>query len=100
MKKAILLILVFYFLILLQTGFAPHFRVFGLVPNLVLGAVVLLNLFEKQEEKFGLLAAVLGGFLMDIFSAHFFGFYAGSYLVIAVFLKYFVRQYVKLPAFR
>lgn len=98
MKKGIIISVIFYILILLQVSFAPHFRFFGLVPNLILISVILFNLLEKPENKFGLMAAFLGGFLMDVYSSHIFGIYAAAYLAIAVFIKYFLRQYVKLPS--
>lgn len=73
MRKILLLIIFFYILVLLQTSFLVYFPIFGIVPNLVLIAVILINLFEKQQENLGVLSAFIGGFFLDVFSSGFIG---------------------------
>ncbi len=96
MKKIFILIIFFYILTLLQVSFFPHFSVWYLL-NFVLISVLLINFFESQEKKLGLLAAFLGGFFLDIFSQFFLGFWVIILLITAVFIKLVLRKYVRLP---
>ncbi|MFC1789854.1 rod shape-determining protein MreD [Patescibacteria group bacterium] len=97
LKKSILLSLICYILVLLQTGFMPHFSFFGLTLNLILIIVILINFLEKPENKSGLMTAFFGGIFLDVFSTNFIGFYVVICLIIALFLKYVLRQYIKIP---
>ncbi len=92
-KNFILLIIIFYFLTLFQASFFIHL-------NLVLGVVILINLFEKPEDKVGLLAAFLGGIFLDIFSISndlFFGFYTLISIIISLFIKLTLKRHVRIP---
>ncbi|MBM3257988.1 MAG: hypothetical protein FJZ05_02130 [Candidatus Nealsonbacteria bacterium] len=99
-KKIIFFIIFFYFLIIIQTSFLVHFSIFGLVPNLVLLSVIFINLFFLGQES-ALISAVIGGLCLDIFSlSGFLGFF-GSYTLLLtgfyLFLKLFLKQYVRIP---
>jgi len=96
MKKLFLLIIFFYIATLLQTSFLPHFSI-GYLLNLVLISVVLINLFEDQGGKLGLLSAFFGGFFLDIFSQFFLGFWVIILLTTAIFIKLVLRKYVRFP---
>jgi rod shape-determining protein MreD len=96
-KKILISIIVFYFLVLIQTSFWVHFNILGIVPNLVLISVILWNLFEKSKNYFGLYAALIGGLFLDIFSNRFIGFYILISLALAVFLKLVFKRYVRIP---
>lgn len=98
MKNIFILIIFFYIATLFQTSFFPHFSL-GYLFNLVLISIILINLFEGQEGKLGLLAAFLGGFFLDIFSQIFLGFWVIILLITAVFIKLILRKYVRLPTF-
>jgi len=83
---------------LLQTSFFPHFPM-GHLSNFVLVLVIVINLFEAQEGKLGLLGAFFGGFFLDIFSENFLGFWVIILLTTAVFIKFVLRKYVRFPTF-
>ena len=98
MKKILVLILFFYFLILVQTSFLVHFDVFlgkfrESVPILI--AVVLINLFESEAKFLGIFSALIGGLFLDIFSENFFGFYIMTALGISLFIKFVLKKYVQ-----
>jgi len=96
-KKILISIIVFYFLVLIQTSFLVHFNILGIVPNLVLISVVLWNLFEKSKNYFGLYVALIGGFFLDIFSNYFIGFYILILFTLVIFLKLVFKKYVRVP---
>ena len=72
-------------------SFFIHF--FKFIPNLVLIAIILLNFLEDPKDKFGILAAILGGFFLDIFSEKFFGFYVLIAILTSLFIKLFLKKY-------
>lgn len=89
-KSILILIFVCYFLVLLQTTF--------LVPNLILILVILWNFIEKSKNYFGIYSALISGFFLDIFSSRPIGFYILILLVSAIFIKFFIKKYVRIPA--
>jgi rod shape-determining protein MreD len=97
MKKFLFLFLSLYFLCLLQTSFLVHFSIKGIVLNLVLIAVVLINIFENPREITGIFLAGFGGLFLDIFSERFFGFWIIVLLLTAVLLKFILKEYVRFP---
>ena len=96
MKKVLILIFGFFLLALLQTSFLVFFSFKGMVLNLILISVVLINIFESQKNKFGILAAFFGGFLLDIYSGTYFGLNVFFLLIISIFIKQFVKKYFQL----
>jgi rod shape-determining protein MreD len=93
LKKFVFLILFFYFLILLQISFLSRFFIF--LPNLVLVAIILINFFEEQKSNFGIFAALIGGFFLDIFSEQFFGYYFLISFSFAFFIKFVLKNYIQ-----
>lgn len=96
-KKLLIFTLFFYFLVLLQTSFFVHFRIWGIVPNFVFIAVILLNLFEKPKDYAGLLIALVAGLFLDIFSQGMIGFYALILFSLSFFIKIILKRYVWAP---
>lgn len=94
MGKIFFLSLLLYFLILIQTGFLPQIGVPGYVSNIVLIFVIILNFLEENQKKNGLAAAFIGGFLLDVFSGNFFGFWILISLASAFFIKYFFKKHL------
>jgi len=88
-KKILISIIVFYFLVLAQTSF--------ILPNLTLILVGLWNLFERPKNYAGIYTASIAGFFLDVFSSRPFGFYILISLALTIFLKFFIRKYVKIP---
>jgi len=95
-KKIIFSLIILYFLALIQTSFLVHFRIMGIVPNLVLFLIVIWNFLEKREDYFGLINAFLGGLFLDIFSGRFIGFNILILLFLAIFLKLVFKKYVQI----
>lgn len=94
-RNVILVILVLYILVLLQTSFLVPFNIFGIIPNFIIIAVILINFFEKPEEKIGIVAGFFGGIFLDIFSGNFLGFYTLILSAVAFFVKYIIRSYLR-----
>jgi rod shape-determining protein MreD len=95
MRNIVFLILGFYFLTLFESSFLPHFSFWHLL-NLVLIAVVLINLFEARKGKIGLFSAFFGGFFLDIFSENFIGFWILILSGIAIFIKLVFKKNVRI----
>ena len=95
--KFILIFFLIYFLALLQSGFLAHFRLFGLVPNLILILIIIVNFWEEKKKSLGIFSAFLGGLFIDVFSGRPFGFDILIYLAIALFVKMILKNYVRIP---
>ena len=96
--KILILLPAVYFLTLLQTSFLVFFDFRGYVLNLVLVSVLLLNLFENSRSDSGLILAIFGGFLLDIFSSglfgfDFIGFWTIALFIFSLFIKYFLKKW-------
>ncbi len=97
LKKILVSVILYYIFILLQTSFLVHFSFFGLVLNLILISVIIWNILEKSETLFGLSNAVIGGFFLDVFSSRMFGFHILILLALAIFIKFVLKKYVRIP---
>ena len=101
-KKILILIPFFYILTLFQTSFLTHFNIFlgggflGWALNLILIAVILITVFDPNT-KIGVGAAFIGGFFLDIFSENFIGFHILILVILAFFIKFILRKYVRIP---
>lgn len=96
-RNFLIIILFFYILILFQISFLIHFNVGGIIPNLIVIGVIFWNLFESPQKKFGILSAIVGGFFLDIFSQRPIGFHIAFLMVLAIFLKFIFKKYVRIP---
>jgi len=101
-KKTIISVVIFFFLAVLQTSFFAHFSFWGTVLNLVIIAVLLVNLLEEKKNKLGLICAFSGGFFLDVLSLSngIFGFYVLVCLFIAFFIKFILKRYVQIPTIK
>jgi rod shape-determining protein MreD len=95
MRKVLIFSLFFYILALAQTSFLFHFNLFGIVPNLILISVVLVNFLEKKEKNAGLIIAIAGGFFLDIFSFLSLGMSITLLLLVALFIKKIIKSLVE-----
>ena len=98
-KKILVFIIIFYFLALVQTSFLVHFKVWNMVPNLIFFLIVVWNVFEKADNRFGLYQAIIGGFFLDVFSDKFIGFNILILVISVILIKLFFRRYVRIPFF-
>ena len=96
-KKCILFILLFYFATLAETSFLVHFNLFGKTLNLVMIIVIIWNLLENQKHYSGIHGAIIGGLFLDIFSSRLIGFNILILLLIALFIKFILKKYVRVP---
>jgi len=90
--KLFILILAFYLLLAIQTALLFYFP-------LILISVLLINFFEKPQDFTGVLAALFGGFFLDIFSSGIIGIQALSFAALALFIKVILRRYVRGPVY-
>ena len=97
MTKVILLVLIFYILAMIQASFLVHFQIFGMVLNVSLLLVVLINIFENPQKYLGLWSALISGFFLDIFSTRLFGFWILIFFLAAIFVKLIFRKHVRIP---
>ena len=72
--KLLFIIILFYFLVLLQATFLVHFNIFGITFNLVLVLTIIWNIFEESKNPFGVFLAGINGLFLDIFSSGLIGF--------------------------
>lgn len=96
-RHVVFFVLLFYALVLLQASFLVNFTAWGYVPNLILIAVLLLNIFNS-DIKLGVETALIGGFFLDIFSSNFFGFWVLILLAAALFIQLILKRYVQIPS--
>ncbi len=97
LKALIFIILLFYIFALLQTSFLVYLNIFGIIPNLILISVILINLFQKKENYSGIIYAAVGGFFLDVFSSHLIIFEILIMVLVAIFIKLIVKSYVRIP---
>ncbi|OHA64587.1 MAG: rod shape-determining protein MreD [Candidatus Wildermuthbacteria bacterium RIFCSPLOWO2_02_FULL_47_9c] len=97
MKQAIVLFLVFYVFALLQMSFFVHLFPNGLVPNLIILSVVLLSIFERRGSYASFVAALFGGFLLDVFSGGVIGLWALGLGFASLLIKLILEDYVRFP---
>lgn len=91
----ITLILISYLLVLFQTSFLSHFNIHGYEPNLILTAVILLSILERQKNFYSFWLASWGGFFLDIFSNDFIGFHIIILFLTSFFIKIILKKYVR-----
>ncbi len=89
-KKIFIFGVILYFLNLLEKSYFIHF--FPYLPSLILVIVFLVNLLEEREKHFGIFLALIGGFILDLFSFFFFGFFIISSLALAFFIKIVIKR--------
>jgi hypothetical protein len=102
-KRIIFFAVILYVLTLFQTSFLVHFGISGFLPNVVLIAVIFVNLFSSSPKD-KIISALVGGFYLDVFSLNnaggFFGFYFLVMLGLFLFLKIISEKYVRIPVIK
>lgn len=88
---------------ILQTSFLPHFSFLGgwwfEWMNLITLPILAIAVFEKRRRRFAWTAAAWGGFLLDIYSQRFFGFWVIALLAMVLIIKLLIKKYVRIPSF-
>jgi len=93
MKKELLLILFICFLILFQQSFLPHFAVYGIIPNLILILVFILNILDYKSS---IILSFCAGLILDIYSEMPLGTSGLLFLIIALLIKKSLKFFQKL----
>ncbi len=83
-------ILVCFFIVILQTTFAPKLAIYGVFPNLILVLVIFKSLFKDYKEIF--IWPLAGGLILDIFSGFPFGVFTLSFLVVSLAVSFLSRN--------
>jgi hypothetical protein len=102
-KKVLLIIFIFYFLVLIETSFLIHFNFSKIIPNLVFVFIIIMNFFNFPLWQ-KIFFAIIGGLYLDIFSLsapfNFFGFYTVALVMGCFVLGLFLKKYVRIPIFQ
>jgi hypothetical protein len=102
-KGNVLALFLLAMLAVAQTSLAPHLALFRYPwfewVNFVDVAVVVIAVFEKRSRRFSWIAAVLGGFFLDLYSTRFFGIWILAMLAAVAFIKLTLKKYVRIPSF-
>ncbi len=93
-KKLSILAIFFYAFSLFQSSFLIYFSILGAVPNFILIFVIILSFFENRRENIGIIAAILAGLSLDIFSSLVFGVNTVALILTVLFIKK-ARCYLK-----
>jgi len=91
--KKVLFIFLLYFLSLIQTSFLPIFYYFNIIGIIVL----IINIYESPKKYFGIWTSFFGGFFLDIFSSHFFGYYTLVLILMSLLIKFVIKKNVSIP---
>jgi hypothetical protein len=102
-KKKILTILFFTILAISQASFFAHLAIFSNQwfewVNFVSLAVAIVSLFERRRNNFSWFLAIFGGFLLDIYSSRFFGFWIIVLIILVAIIKFAIKKYVRIPSY-
>jgi len=89
--KTLFLIVVMYYFFIFEMSFLPFFTFF----SFLILFVVLINVFEDPCGRIGLFSAFFLGLMMDIYSTHYIGLMAISFLLLSLLLKLILSRYVR-----
>jgi len=92
--KILFLFIAMYYLFIFESSYLPFFTFFSFLAVFVL----LINVLEEPQGRLGLISAFLLGLLIDIYSAHYIGLMALSFLLCSWLLKYILFKYVRIPS--
>jgi len=71
----------------------PHFTIYGMIPNLVLVLVFILNILDYKS---GLILSFLAGLILDIYSGMPLGVSGLLFLIMAILIKKSLKFFQKL----
>lgn len=95
--RILFLCVLLFFLSVFQASFLPHLRIAGFSLNIVLLFVCLLSVAGQESLKTSILAAIVGGIFVDMFSSGFFGQWVLIFLSFALLSHFFFRRYARIP---
>jgi rod shape-determining protein MreD len=92
--KTLFLVIAMYYLFIFESSYLPFFTFFSFLVLFVL----VVNLLEEPQGRLGLISAFFFGLMLDIYSTHFIGLMALSFLLASLLLKFILFKYVKIPS--
>ncbi|MFA5432013.1 MAG: hypothetical protein WC319_03965 [Candidatus Paceibacterota bacterium] len=93
--KTLALFIGMYYLFIFESSYLSFFTFF----SFLLLFVLVVNLLEEPQGRLGLFSAFFFGLLLDIYSAHYIGLIALSFLISSLLLKFILFKYVRIPSF-
>lgn len=99
MRYTLLVSLFFVLFAFFQTSFLSHFPLFGIIPNLFLVCLLVFLVFWRRDSLEWLLPALLGGFVLDMSSPHFIGFWPLVLAGLGFLLQFLKQKYFLLLRF-
>jgi len=88
--KTIFIILILFFVAVLQTTFVPKLAVYGIFPSLMLVVIIFKSLFKEYKEIF--IWPLAGGVILDFFSQLPFGVFTLVFLIISLMVSFLSRN--------
>ncbi len=85
--RLVVIALLFYLFALLESGFLVSFAIYNVLPNLILGFIIVLLFIDEHINIYDLLIVLAGGFFLDLFSTSYFGILSLDLLCLFFFLK-------------
>lgn len=79
---------------ILQVSLLSQFRLLQAAPNLILVAIISWCILKEYKNAF--IWAIGSGFILDLFSDIFFGFYMVSFLLTALIVYYLIYRFVNI----
>jgi len=95
--KYILLVVVFYFISLIQNSFLAHFGILGVVPNFLLVLVCLFTFLDSAHSRLGVVSAISAGVFLDFLGSSFLGISVLAMISIYFFVRKTLVYLVDFP---
>ena len=92
--KTLVLVVAMYYLFIFESSYLSFFTFFSFLTLFVL----LINVLEEPQGRLGLVSAFFLGLMLDIYSTHFIGLVALSFLLVSLLLKFILFKYVRIPS--
>jgi len=89
--KTLFLIVVMYYAFIFEMSFLPFYTFF----SFLILIVFLINVLEYPCGRIGLFSAFFLGLMMDVYSTHYIGLMAISFLLLSFLLKLILSRYVR-----
>lgn len=91
------LFLAFFIMAVIQNNFLPYFAIMGAIPNLIFILFFTVIFFQNNDKIYSwqnifsfenIFIIAAAEFFLDVFSNHYFGFYAISLIVVYIFINF------------
>lgn len=93
MRRILFTSLLFTLIAFLQTSFFPHFPAFGIIPSFFLLLFFFFLVLGRSDSVSWLFPALFGGFVLDMYSDSFIGFWPALLLAFGFFIQMVKERY-------